>query len=143
MNINKIAGELMQEIMIFGVIGDRNATVAAISADVAGVHYEAAGSAKREKGDTYSEDIGVTLSAARALHDLAGRMETVAKGKVEAAEREKQAVFSRRIRHAEHQVSQRKPRALLTIEEIGEKYGPDAAKLARRRRTIRFASKGT
>lgn len=55
----------------FTVLGDRNATVARISWG----QFHATGSSKREPGDKYDPEIGRQLAVARALRNLADKVQ--------------------------------------------------------------------
>jgi hypothetical protein len=59
------------------VLTDRNATVAQVSLpwDADGTEIVATGSSKREKGDPYVEELGVSLALERAFRNLARELE--------------------------------------------------------------------
>jgi hypothetical protein len=88
------------------VLADNDATVASVTFSCwpgwpkrRPVTFQATGSSKRERGDSYDEEVGELLAASRALSKLAARMERRARSRMchlDALKRHKEQVTRRK-----------------------------------------------
>lgn len=116
------------------VISDRNATAA--SAELVLPDSEdrivVTGSTKRVSGDYYDEETAVNLAVGRALEKLAARLIHLGSARVNLAEQRKNK--SRRK-------TERRPRTLVSLADIQEEHGLDAAQAAARQRGVEWPPK--
>jgi Domain of unknown function (DUF1876) len=126
------------------IIGDRNATAASVAVrvpwpDVRLLEVQAAGTAKREAGDRHEPETGAALALARALRNVAGELEQLARQRVVYVEKQALREHGRR----ELQRAMRAmPKPGMRTADIRAEYGDEAAELHKARRAARKARKG-
>lgn len=115
------------------VICDRNATTAQVM--LLNTLASTTGSSKREQGDVYNEEIAIDLAVGRALVKLGWQLIRSGSKQVASAteEQETRKVLTG-IRRLQRDVRSSSPGARLTLTEIKERYGKEAARRAEARR---------